>query len=324
MGERVAFLLSGGSAIEWLRIQRNSMAAMQRYVIPYNSLEGSLRRLKRHQSAIESLSRPIQLITWNREDRRRTKQTICRAMSLPGGLYPCFRIEPGLFCSAPELVFLQMARLFDEERLLFLGFELCGRYGIANGKSFMRPCVCPPASVEAFLATCSGVHGRKRAVHVLSHVLCGAASPMESALAICLTIPRDAGGFGLPAPELNRSLPVEGEARRLWDTDSITPDLLWEEAKLAIEYDSDDEHTAAERITVDSMRRNVLEEMGYRVISVTNGIFSDPVQLERVASVVAKALGCDSVEAVDEEWMLRAAFVRRIRQMAMHPEVLCN
>jgi hypothetical protein len=92
--------------------------------------------------------------------------------------------------------------------------------------------------------------------------------------------------------------------------------------KIAIEYDSDDEHTASEKITNDSIRRNVLEEMGYRVVSVTNGIFSDPVQLERAASVVANALGTGSIEAVDEAWIQRCTLQKRLRDLAMHPEKL--
>ncbi len=227
-----------------------------------------------------------------------------------------------MFCAAPELVFLQMANVLDEERLQFLGFELCGRYGIVGGKSRLCDQICTSDIISLFLDDCAGVHGSKKAARVVRSVLGGAASPMEAALAVCLVSPREVGGFGLPEPKLNHPLPVRGSTRKLWGTNYITPDLLWESAKLAIEYDSDEEHAAEKRITHDSVRRIVLEELGYRVLSVTNGMFSDPIQLERIAGVVASVLGLNLPEAVDEEWVREVSFQKRIRDLAMHPERL--
>jgi hypothetical protein len=318
----MAFLLSRGSAIEWLRKTQDVGARYRRYVIPYSSLEASKTRLSRHLDALEGLSRPIQLVTWNREDRRRTNMTSCSTMTLPSGKYPCYLVERGVFCAAPELVFLQMASRLDYDALLFLGCELCGRYGVWENKTVWRGPICDIDQIKDFLAECSGVHGRKKAARALEGVLPGAASPMEIGLALCFVLPKAAGGFGLPAPELNHALPVRGAAARLWDWPTITPDLLWDNHKIAIEYDSDDEHTASEKITNDSIRRNVLEEMGYRVVSVTNGIFSDPVQLERAASVVANVLGTGSIEAVDEAWIQRCTLQKHLRDLAMHPEKL--
>ena len=318
----MAFLLSRGTAVAWLRANRQGDKTKERLGVPHHALEASRTRLKHHVSCFEGLPRPLHLTTWNREDRRRTAVTVCNSMSLPTGIYPSYLVERGVFCAAPELVFLQMANVLDDERLRFLGFELCGRYGIVGGKSHLCDQICTPGIISLFLDDCTGVHGRKKAARVVRGVLGGAASPMEAALAICLVSPREVGGFGLPEPELNCSLPVKGSARKLWGTDSITSDLLWESVKLAIEYDSDEEHTAENRITRDSVRRIVLEELGYRVLSVTNGMFSDPIQLERIAVVVASALGLELPEAVDEEWVRQASFQRRIRDLAMHPERL--
>lgn len=318
----MAFLLSGGTAMEWLRKTRDIYTDYRRYVIPYNSLEASRTRLERHLAALDGLSRPIQLVTWSREDRRRTKITACATMFLPGGKYPCYLVERGLFCAAPELVFLQMARKLDYESLVFLGCELCGRYGLAGDEVFLRDPICDTNQIAAFLDDCAGVHGRKKALHALGSVLPDAASPMEAGLALCLTLPTSSGGFGLPAPELNHALPVGGHAARLWDWPTITPDLLWDDIKMAIEYDSDEEHTGSQKITRDSIRRNVLQDLGYRVISVTNEIFSSPLQMERVAGIVANALGIGPVEAVDEDWIRRTQLLQRMRDLATHPKKL--
>jgi hypothetical protein len=78
------------------------------------------------------------------------------------------------------------------------------------------------------------------------------------------------GGFGLPWPTFNEAQPVNGRARRLWVSDFIAPDLLWKDAKLCIEYDSDTHHSGSERIARDASRRDVLEELGLRVVTVTS------------------------------------------------------
>jgi hypothetical protein len=148
-------------------------------------------------------------------------------------------VERGVFCAAPELVFLQMASRLDYDALLFLGCELCGRYGVWENKTVWRDPICDVGQIKDFLAECSGVHGRKKAARALEGVLPGAASPMETGLALCFVLPKAAAGFGLPAPELNHALPVRGAAARLWDWPTITPDLLWDNHKIAIEYDSD-------------------------------------------------------------------------------------
>lgn len=318
----MAFLLSRGTAVEWLRKTIKTSTSHKRYVIPYNSLEANRTRLERHAHALEGLSRPIQLVTWNREDRRRTSMTVCSAMSLPTGKYPCYLVERGLFCATPELAFLQMASVLDYERLVFLGCELCGRYGFADDAIVLRKPICDIDLLYGFLEECPGVHGRKKAIRALEAVLPGAASPMEIGLALLLSQPSSMGGFGLPAPELNHPLPVRGQAARLWDWPTITPDLLWDDHRLAVEYDSDEDHTASHRITQDSIRRTVLEELGYRVISVTNELFSNPTQMERLAQIMANALGVQLAEVVDKAWIERCKFHKRLRNLATHRESL--
>ena len=79
----MAFLLSRGTAVAWLRANRQGDKTKERLGVPHHALEASRTRLKHHVSCFEGLPRPLYLTTWNREDRRRTAVTVCNSMSLP-------------------------------------------------------------------------------------------------------------------------------------------------------------------------------------------------------------------------------------------------
>ena len=327
----MAFLLARSSALLWLRRQGQDASSLIRYGLRFHDLEADYLRIRRHKAVFESLDKPVQLLVSHREARRRSREVCSHLMQLPEGVYPSFMIERAMFCSAPELVMMEMATVLDEDELLLLGYELCGSYGFGlDGGLTDRGRIADVPTMTAFAQTCPGVHGRKRLAAVLPQVLDGAASPMEAALAVCITTSRARGGLGFPAPLLNHALPVDGQARRLWEGDTISPDLLWtfEEDDprpykgVAIEYDSNEHHTGATNIAHDARRRNVLEAMGYRVITVTNEQFADARELERIGMLLANYLDVPFEEATDEAWVARTAYHVKIRGIALNPERL--
>ena len=318
----MAFLLGRGTAIEWLRMNTDLELVKHPWVVPYPFLEGSRTRLDRHLPLLKHLSIPYQIIVWNGADRRRTSLTQSHVLTTQDGFYPALHLTDELYVSTPAFTFLQMASVLDEEHLQFLGFELCGRYGIDNEGVFLREQVSSPEELLLQAERMPRIRGRRKAIAVAPKVLGGAASPMEAALALILSSSRDEGGYGIEAPELNHPLPVEGDARRLWDEDHITPDLLWEEQKLAIEYDSDLHHTPAMRIATDARRRDVLTELGYRVITVTTERMRTYREIERIASMAASHLGVDISAQSEDELNRRTAFQARKRHLATHPEEL--
>jgi len=355
----MAFLLARSSALQWLRGQGPDAVELKRLGLRVLDIEADYVRIVRHKATLSSIDKPVHLLVSYRDARRRSKAICCHLMQLPTGIYPVFMIERALFCSAPELLMIEMATTLDSDELLFLGYELCGSYGFdEQGELTDRGLICNASIIGEFARKCEGVHGRKRLAAVVPHVLDGSASPMETALAICLTMPVSKGGLGLPQPLLNHPLPVDGPAARIWDGKSITPDLLWpfdesdertqvgieaasrsigsdrsgrEEAQtgadgackgVAIEYDSDENHTGGQRIARDSRRRNVLEMMGYRVIAVTNEQFADPREFERIGVLLAHYLDVPFKEAVDEAWVARSTFHAKIRGIALNPDRL--
>ena len=67
----MAYLLGFGSAVEWLRQNHDTERMMRRLNVPYSRLEGSRTRLERHEQYLATLTRPLQLIVFGRENRRR-------------------------------------------------------------------------------------------------------------------------------------------------------------------------------------------------------------------------------------------------------------
>lgn len=319
----MAYLLGYRSAIEWLRLNPNPSLVAQQWALPPYALEGSRHKLQLHAEDFAQLTYPLHLIVGTRENRRPSAEAICHLLTSPDGTYPGIRVARAAYCSTPAFAFLQMANVLDVAELCFLGMELCGRYGIdKGGKLFLRQQGCSPQELEGMAQSMTGVRGRKRAGEVAVRVVAGSASPMETALALILCATRAEGGFGLPWPKLNHSIPVEGAARELWDDEFITPDMLWEDARLAIEYDSNLHHTAAHRISRDASRRNVLEEMGYRVISVTADHLRTPRELVRIAGIVARSTASELTRPDDETWARMLAWQLRMRELAEHPDLL--
>lgn len=318
----MAYLLGKGSAVEWLRMS-SGMALTEQFVLPLLSLEGSRTRLQRHPQLLDSLTQPLHLIVATRENRRPSVQATCHLLVSPTGYYPALRVERGVFCSTPAFTFLQMASELDGPSLLFLGMELCGRYGIdQNDRLFLRTQTCSPTELVDCARQMQRVRGRRQALEVAPLVVGDSASPMETALTLILSQPIEMGGFGLPVPELNKSIPVRGSARRLWDDDFIAPDMLWEEGKLALEYDSSLHHSSEHRRARDSTRRDVLVEMGYRVVSVNGEHLRTPRAMENIAGIVAQQLGIELAECDEMAWGQRLAFQLLMRDLAEHPEKL--
>ena len=134
-----------------------------------------------------------------------------------------------------------------------------------------------------------------RALRVADIAFDNSGSPMETSLALMLTLPVEWGGFGLPHPKLNRTLDTSPVRGMLSDRCEVTPDLSWEGGKLALEYDSAEKHghAGAQQLAEDALRGNILTALGYRVLRVTPGAVSTIPKMELLARQIASLLGVD-------------------------------
>ena len=159
--------------------------------------------------------------------------------------------------------------------------------------AFGREPLASRAEMRGFLRRMPASAGITRARRALDLAYDRSGSPMETALALILTLPVDMGGYGVPRPGLNRPISLLPGQRELSSMSEITPDLCWEEAKVAIEYDGDDFHPAdsPEKLSSDNERQNALTSLGYRVIRVRYPQVASPQRMDLLARQLASLLG---------------------------------
>jgi very-short-patch-repair endonuclease len=194
--------------------------------------------------------------------------------------------------SVPEFCFLQMASLLPIEKLIALGFELCGSYARSSQGTFFdtRPLTTPRKLVE-FLSRATGFRGIKQAKRALQYILPYSASPMETALTMQLCLPYLLGGYGIPKPRLNRRINLPNKVKERSYSSFYVCDLYWEDDALAIEYDSNFAHAGINKTVKDAMRRSILTGIGISVLSVTWAQVLDREALDKIARIVARGTG---------------------------------
>lgn len=199
----------------------------------------------------------------------------------------------GFLVSTPEFCFLQMANRLPVAQLVLLGYELCGTYTlIGTGPAPQRNApLTTVAKLRAFVEGAANARGRKSALRALRYVLDRSASPMESALAMLLSLPYNLGGYGLAQPSLNFHVDVPPRFRKLADRAYCECDLCWPEARLAVEYDSKLHHASPKRQESDARRRSTLISLGFTVITVSRSQVMDSGSFNRLAHQLAKLLG---------------------------------
>jgi len=288
----MSIFISHQSALEYWRIHlvlpSNSTRRQYRGALPGNPPTNE-------QVGLSGLTLPLHTLQGKRSTRwasKAMKQHVFTGKTPEG----CFiRIDDTLFTSSPEFCFLQMASILPLTGLIELGYELCGTYskpaeGASNAPErgfHLREPLSSVKKLEAFICRMPGVKGHQNAVRAMRFILDRSASPMETKLAMFLTLPYMLGGFGFDLPELNRRITLSQKARKYFTKSYYVCDLFWPNEKVAVEYDSDQQHTGSERIANDSNRRNALTSAGVNVVSVTRQQLYSVAELESVARTIA-------------------------------------
>jgi len=235
-------------------------------------------------------------------DRRARFESKIVTQHLFSGKTPvgCFMdIGDGLMASSPEFCFLQMAARLSLVDLIELGYELCGGYSLplVNDSNvpkegfYDREPLTDIKKLVEFLDIMPGTKGVDKATNAIRFVCAGSASPMETKLAIFLSMPLMLGGFGFDLPELNKRINLSKNASKVFGKDYYVCDIYWADKKTAVEYDSDQQHTGSDRIAKDSIRRNTLASSGIKVITVTKQQLYSSIELTRAAQAIAKHMG---------------------------------
>lgn len=247
--------------------------------------------------------------------RERTFDNVkCHSIAVEEGLAPLFlEIEPGLCVTSPELTFLMAANELDFISLVLLGYELCGCYSLApqwDGVLSMRH---PLTSVERIsaLAELVSVKGVGLARRALQYVVDGSGSPQETALSMMFSLPKKYGGFGFEQPRLNLRLELSESASAVWPRGNAF-DLVWESARVVVEYDGEAGHTLFEQTERDNTRRNALAVDGYALFVLTKSQVNNVEGFYSIAKAMAKLLNYDLRIRDDDFWGKHLALRARV------------
>lgn len=274
---------------------------------------------------------PIHLLVSCDSGRHRAKGIAvhtCRLQLPPSALF-AFQVD-GLGkvgVVSPEVCLGQLSRSLTFEETLLLAFELCGTYrrvgAFGSGPGFAAGAASDfgPwfAAGAGGVGGCSNpgagrtVYGRSplttaarlrtaaqrlpsqvfpsRARNAARFVLDDSRSPMESVLAALLTLPCAKGGYALPPPVLNPPIRIGARSVAASAGERYFCDLCWMDRKVALEYDSNQEHTGADRITHDAIRYNNLKSLQFEVFVATWGQLRSLPETDRLAASLARALG---------------------------------
>ena len=152
----------------------------------------------------------------------------------------------------------------------------------------------------SFVNAASGLYGFELARRALALVADGSASPMETVTRLLFFVPRSSGSYGIDLRgrgTLAHNFKVAKPAFRgtpvglLPDENCYYIDLAIPEAKLALEYDSNEFHAGVRSLNSDSARRNDLIDDGWTVLTITYDQLSTVARTDRLAEIIARRLG---------------------------------
>lgn len=290
--------LYGHTAFEyWLHARSRDVAAYGTDRRVFYNCAPSAHTAAHLEELMPYLSKPYHCLVPSRSDERRIANVVAHVSQYQYPQDSFSQIACGVYASSPELCFAQLARSDNNQRLIFEGYLLCSKFAFScegdptQVKLPKREPVTSVKSINRYLVANSKLAGSAPARKALAHVIGNAASPAETQVTMKLTLPCRLGGYGLPKPILNHRIDLSSRARKLATRSYHEADLCWPDAKLILEYDSDSEHLNPTTHAEDAIKRGVLEEMGYQVITITNHQLRSTEEMANIAQRAAYRLG---------------------------------
>lgn len=307
-------LFLGYATAAYVLLHRGLAGLRKSHALPTPGAAPTARRVNEARELLE-LPPGIRLdtvVTCDRDKRQGAGQKAHKYRYASTGDY--LSLGNNVYASSPQLAFMQCAEVLSPQELVLLGLELCGSF-VSHDGEFVRPKpLCTRDTLEAYVGSRSGERGANKAREALRFIADDSASPRESQLTALLCMPQKWGGYGFQLPTLNARIDLTPEQRRILGKSHLRCDLLWEEAAFAIEYDSDAFHTGIEKISSDSLRRNILRTMGITVADLTNSQLKSAEALHEVAIQIDHCLGSGLLAKRKSNWN---TLNRELRHLAL-------
>lgn len=261
---------------------------------------------------------PLSVMVPAKGERRNSSRMCCwiHPAAVPRENY--LHLAKGLFIATPELAAMQACSFYSEVETIVLASMLCSFYvenlQIAGGIE-PRRAPCTPGSFGTFLAqmdpSAPVPNGRTRLQRCLRSVVSNAASPAELQLALVLSLPKRLGGFALPKPLLNS--PVQTKEGTV-----LRPDLYWPSKRVAVEYQSDANHSGSGQLARDRNRKNLFQSAGITLFEASSAHLRDPQSIEELGRMLASKLGKAGVDSSTQERLKRAETIKDVERALDH------
>lgn len=257
---------------------------------------------------LESARAPLSCLVPTLSKRRESKTHHAHLKSSPIPPHSFNDLGNGVFVPSPCFTFLQMAKRLSIVELIALGDELCGTYSFdihaQSGFRQRSEALTTKDQLDSYVAKAERTSGVRKARRALKYIVDGSASPMETYDEMLLCLPNLLGGYGLPAPVMNKEIVLDPDAARMARKSVCYADLCWPDRRLIAEHQGLRYHTDASRYAADRARTSALQAMGYKVFELTALRMTDPDALKDVARQIARELG----------WRLKENVARRSPQ----------
>lgn len=273
--------------------------------VTFGKCANTIRDLSTFKSIDLEGETPLEVLVSSQAELRHNTRIATRLITqtLPEGSF--YEIESGLYVCSPELVFLLAAKMVPLRSLIALGCELCGTYSLFSKSSsaIKHSPITNVSTIREYLGQVPGFHGIKEAKQALGCVTDGSASARETDVYMQYCMRSQYGSFGFSGAELNHTFDLDDyqKVRNFTGMKKITPDLYWPKHRIAIEYESTENHGAyvsnkqllsinRRKLANDSMRRRTYDAMGIFVLTVTDGEFCSNDDIERIGRLLAKRM----------------------------------
>lgn len=225
-------------------------------------------------------------------DRVNSSRVVSHVWSGPIPPGPLYYLAPGVLISSLGFCYLMASGSQSRPRAISTGMECVGLYGRRRDvRGFSdRDQLMTKAELVEYLRGARGCYGCRNAIRFLPYVLERSRSPMETAMALVLTLPAKEGGLGLPRPELNVTIRPRPDEYALSQRPQYEVDACWERQRLVLEYNSYSDHLSKEALDGDAMKGNSLRSLGWKVLVVTRAQLEGDA-LTVLAYQVARGLG---------------------------------
>ena len=209
-----------------------------------------------------------------------------RTVPLPRG--SLIRLSRDALVTSPEFTLCQLAARddFDLVDVAQVAYELCGTYLLDQDPNSWKGFVNNDISatsvrrIETMARSLKGSKDVARTASVLPYVLDSSHSPMETVLAMLITLPQRLGGIGLKGAAMNH---VASGTNRLID-------LAFPGGKVGLEYKGRLYH-AIEQSGRDDRRQNEVVGRGWTILNVWHEDLCDDHLFAQLEKSLFGALG---------------------------------